>query len=216
MPETNEKPSQIPPPILGPNSVSAGPPPGAGPEAAPVPVPKRSSAPLGIGITLIAGGALLLLFSLGSLAVTFFVRSPAASAFVIQDKGVQVLQVVMPLVQSALCIVALVAGIGLVKYRAWGRSLSIGWAVVALADLVLGAVVTYAYVLPVTSRLMQSGTLPAGGEQAVAIGTTVGAAMSGFWTLILAVTPILTLIFMTGQGAKRSCTQGCHRWPEQP
>lgn len=206
MPDNNEHPYVVPPPAPGPTGFHAPPPPGVPVGAFAEPLPKRPSAPFGIGLTLIIGGGLMLLLDLVGFAMLLWAQSSTARGLGIPMPQTMMVQYILPLVQAILSIVAIVAGIGLIGYRAWARQLSIGWAAVALVEIVLAAVVNFVWVLPATQRLTQNANLPEASAQSTHVMAAFGAAMSVLWTVILAVLPVLTLILMTRPSAKESCT----------
>jgi hypothetical protein len=108
------------------------------------------------------------------------------------------LQVVMGFIS----ILALVAGIGLVKYRLWGRKLSLTWAAVALGYIVVSVVVNLTYIMPATDKMMQamlSASQASGQPNLLSSGmmSSIGGLSSIFGSLLLAVLPVVTLILIS-------------------
>jgi len=102
-------------------------------------------------------------------------------------------------------LIALAAGIGLVRYRTWGRQLSIAWAVAALVFLISSTAVSFFYIMPASQRAMHSMELPGNSREAMRVSLAFGIVMALAWTVVLAVTPTLTLILMTRPKVKQAC-----------
>ncbi len=88
--------------------------------------------------------------------------------------------------------VALVAaGIGLVRFKSWGRTLSIVYAIFAIVFGIVNAVVNFFVLLqPELARL---GGAPIKTEQTIALATAIGGVFGGCFGVVY---PILLLIFM--------------------
>lgn len=88
-------------------------------------------------------------------------------------------------------IVIAAAGIGLLTSKAWGRTLSIVWAVYSLAMTVIGFVLNYVYLFG--PMMENTGRMPAGPQRTAAMVGVIG----GFVGLGLAlIYPVILLIFM--------------------
>jgi hypothetical protein len=85
----------------------------------------------------------------------------------------------------------LLAGIGLLQLKSWGRQLSIIYSIYAIVMVVVGAVVNYLFLM---RPLLEQAQQKHGPETAAAIGGAVGGAFGGCFGLIY---PILLLVFMT-------------------
>jgi hypothetical protein len=83
----------------------------------------------------------------------------------------------------------LVGGIGLLFVKAWGRTLSIGYAWYAIVSVVAGMLVNWLYLLQPMLAQGEAGGL----GQAAAIGGAVGGMISGCFSVIY---PVVLLIFM--------------------
>jgi hypothetical protein len=186
----------------GPVSANAG---EAAAIAQPVFQARRSSVPLVIGTTLIVGAGVLMLLAFFGSAMSYWMRTSSYSGVSIPKTGTEDAQLAMAFVRGALSLLALASGIGLVRYRAWGRNMAIGWAMAALADLAIETTVNMVYIMPASQRAMESINLPGGTAQAMQAAGTVGIAGSLVWALILAVTPVITLILMPKEKVRRSC-----------
>jgi len=102
---------------------------------------------------------------------------------------------VFTMVTMALGFVATVVlglgGFGLLKMLAWGRHLSIGYAVYAIIAGIVGMIANWVWLIgPLMERANAAGGGP---EQAGAIGGIIGGAFGGCIGLIY---PVLLLIFM--------------------
>ena len=167
--------------------------------------PKRPSAPFTIGITLIVGGALMCLA--GGVGMIIYLWM-SASDQPLGNLRTPVQPVLMALsgAQFGLSVVAIVAGAGLVGYRAWGRVLSLVWAVAGLVEIVVSLVVNFAFALPAARKMLQGLDLPADSAPAMRMGMAMSTVMTIISSLALTVVPILVLILMTRSSAKQSCT----------
>jgi hypothetical protein len=90
----------------------------------------------------------------------------------------------------ATCVLG-IAGIGLLKMQAWGRQLSIVYAVYAILAAIVGFIANWFWLIgPLMERANQMGPGP---EQAAAIGGAIGGTVGGCFGVIY---PIILLIFM--------------------
>jgi hypothetical protein len=87
--------------------------------------------------------------------------------------------------------VLIAAGIGLLMQRPFGRKLSIGYGVYGVIAVILGTIVNVVFVFP--ALLENINNMPAGPEQAGAIGGIIGGVLGLVLGLIY---PVLTLYFM--------------------
>jgi hypothetical protein len=83
----------------------------------------------------------------------------------------------------------LVGGIGLLLVKAWGRTLSIGYAWYAIVSVVAGMLVNWLYLVQPMLAQGEAGGL----GQAAAIGGAVGGMIGGCFSVIY---PVVLLIFM--------------------
>ena len=88
-------------------------------------------------------------------------------------------------------IVLAIAGIGLLKLKSWGRSLSLGYAAYAIVMQIVGLVVTYIFLIQPAMALAEQGNDPQ--AQGQMVGTIVGGAIGGCFGLVY---PILLAFFM--------------------
>jgi hypothetical protein len=89
------------------------------------------------------------------------------------------------------CGVTIVAGIGLLKLKNWGRLLSIGYAIWAIGWGLLGMVINFFCVM---QPLMAQASQKSGPEAATMIGAAIGGTVGGCFGMIY---PVVLLIFMT-------------------
>ena len=87
--------------------------------------------------------------------------------------------------------VLIVAGIGLIQAKSYGRTLSIGYAIYAIVGGIVGIVVSYFFLVQPLLERAQAGA--GGPERAAAIGGMVGGLIGGCLGQIY---PIVLLIFM--------------------
>jgi hypothetical protein len=100
------------------------------------------------------------------------------------------LKISIPLGVVAL-IVLLIAGIGLLQMKNWGRNLSLIYGIYALLMGIVGIAVTYqCLVIP----LMQQAQNKSGPEYVGAMAGAIGASIGSLFSLIY---PILLIVFMT-------------------
>lgn len=88
------------------------------------------------------------------------------------------------------CIVLLAAGVGLLKFREWGRKLSIGYAVYGIVSCITGMVVNLLYLIPPT---LQEASQKQGPESTVMVVVAFGVTLTSVISLIY---PIILLVFM--------------------
>lgn len=100
-----------------------------------------------------------------------------------QDATYATIHYVSLALNGFLGLVAIVAGIGLIKCRNWGRMLGITWAAVTILSTPLGLWVTTKYVQPATAGEMQKEMSKSGAP--AEMGET-----------ILKVTNVMTMVFM--------------------
>ncbi len=86
--------------------------------------------------------------------------------------------------------VSIAAGIGLLKLKNWGRTLSIGYAIYSIAAVLLGSVLNYFFIM---QPLMEQASQKSGPEAAGLIGAAIGGTFGSCFGMIY---PILLLIFM--------------------
>jgi hypothetical protein len=89
------------------------------------------------------------------------------------------------------CAVLLAAGVGLIKFKEWGRKLSLGYAIYALFMGVVGLVMNFFFLL---RPLLQEAGRQQGPEAAAAFGGMIGGTLGGCFGMIY---PVLLLIFLT-------------------
>jgi hypothetical protein len=88
-------------------------------------------------------------------------------------------------------VVLVLAGVGLLMSKAWGRVLSIVYAIYAIVAAVVGWIASYFFV--VAPLMERAAKMPASPEQAGAIGGAIGSLFGGCFGLLY---PVLLLIFM--------------------
>ena len=86
--------------------------------------------------------------------------------------------------------VSIAAGIGLLKLKSWGRSLSIGYGIYSIVAGVLGVMLSFVFVM---QPLIQQASQKSGPEAAALIGGAIGGTIGGCFGMIY---PVLLLIFM--------------------
>jgi hypothetical protein len=167
------------------------------PQGAPRP-PAPSGAPHVFGILSIVFGGLIILSSLWSLvsAVSTAALGPVFASLLpaaAMPPDVMLTWAICTAATAGLMlfmsIALLVSGIGLVRKRAWGRTWSFVWSLVAFPVLLVRLVIWHAGVEPATAKAIASIVAP------------VGAAMQGrhflgfedVWCVCLAAYPILLL-----------------------
>ena len=100
-------------------------------------------------------------------------------------------------------IVLAIAGIGLLKLKSWGRSLSLGYAAYAIVMNIVGFVVSYIFIIQPAVALAEQGNDPQ--AQGQMIGTIVGGAVGGCLGLIY---PFLLAFFMFRPNVKAAFGAG--------
>ena len=86
--------------------------------------------------------------------------------------------------------VSIAAGVGLLKLKSWGRTLSIGYAIYSIVACLLGAVLNYIFIM---QPLMERASQESGPEAAALIGGAIGGTFGSCFGMIY---PVLLLIFM--------------------
>ena len=76
------------------------------------------------------------------------------------------------------CVVLVLAGVGLLRLRPWGRHLSIGYAVYAIIAGIVGLAINGYFLLPL---LEKASRMPAGPEQAGLLGGSSAAWSAVAW-----------------------------------
>ncbi len=148
------------------------------------------------GILNLVFGLLGLCGTAGSVAVLFLmpqnpnVRNPVLD--LMADSPVyRLFNQVMIGLGCIAAIVLIVAGIGLLQTRPWGRTLSIGYSLYAILSGILGLAMSFVFL--VKPLLDQANAAGGGPEQAAAIGGMIGGLFGGCFGMIY---PIVLLIFM--------------------
>ena len=86
--------------------------------------------------------------------------------------------------------VLILAGVGLLRLRPWGRHLSIGYAVYAIIAAIAGGAANCYFLMPLVEK---ASRMPAGPEQAGLIGGVVGGMVGSCAGLLY---PVILLFFM--------------------
>ena len=96
----------------------------------------------------------------------------------------------------ALAISLIVAGIGLLQMKAWGRFLSIGYAIARIPIQILVAFYTFAYISPVNLEVMQNAMkgADAQAQQGLKIMQDLTGVLTGIVVAIPFIYPIIVLI----------------------
>jgi hypothetical protein len=97
-----------------------------------------------------------------------------------------------------MALVLIVAGIGLLLAKGWGRTLSIGYAWYAILAGILGMIVNWMYLIQPTMAAMKDAQGPAAMG---ALGGLIGGLLGGLFSLIY---PILLLIFMNRKALRQA------------
>ncbi len=138
--------------------------------------------------------AALGLFGLLASVFLFFPQAAASKNPVIQlihDNGAYAAWMKVSLALGFVATVAkLMAGIGLLQLKPWGRQLSIIYAIYAMVMVVVGGVVNYFFL---TRPLLEQAAQKHGTEHAAAVGGVIGGTFGSCFGLIY---PILLLVFM--------------------
>ncbi|MBN1532349.1 MAG: hypothetical protein JXA20_06785 [Spirochaetes bacterium] len=197
--------------------------------AMPVGEEKPTSIPKVMGILLVVFGSIYLVASLFS-AISTLVSSafittifglgstisgaapPDLAGAVDAMRGVYIVQGLEGLAKAALSAVALAAGIGLMRYAAWGVRLSFWWGVSALAYLVADTGIYIGFIMPATVRFMaiiagRIGQAVHAPSLGLIGGSMAGMGASGILSVnsLMAVMPVLTLVFMTREQVQKAC-----------
>ena len=86
--------------------------------------------------------------------------------------------------------VSIAAGIGLLKLKGWGRTLSIGYGIYSIVAGIVGVMLNFVFIV---HPLMQQASQKSGPEAAAMIGGMIGGTIGGCFGMIY---PVLLLIFM--------------------
>lgn len=185
--------------------------------------PKRPGAPFGIGLTLIICGSLAALFGifggLFTMTASAMVSSMAMlgnmagdptaqqtlDAIIESSGSIYVVQGALQVVMGIISVLALVAGIGLVKYRAWGLKAARVWAGLALIYILVSLVVNFIYVMPASEKMMETimGLNPAGGVNPLSgMTSSISTFSQIFGSMLLAVLPVLALVLLSKDKVK--------------
>ncbi len=149
-------------------------------------------------------------------AVTDMVRDPTVMGFSYFTYGTGLL----------LHIMLMVAGIGLIRLTAWGRSLAVTWAGLQIAQLLVVTALNYYYVLPITRAnqekvlaKMEADVKKGGAATPANAGANAGLqmakAMEGFTGPLVigqllagSTFPVILMIMLNGAGARAACRAG--------
>jgi hypothetical protein len=160
------------------------------------PKPKRPASVMVFGILNLVFGVLGLCGTVVSVGVLFFMPQNAQAGNPVMElmasnpayRLFNQVSIGLGFVATA---VLIVAGIGLIRARPFGRTLSIGYSIYAILAGLAGLVVSYLFLVqPLMERANAGG---AGPERAAAIGGMIGGLAGGCLGQIY---PILLLIFM--------------------
>lgn len=139
----------------------------------------------------------LAVFGIISLVTMIFLFLPQAAATnnpvvqLIHDNAAYAAWIKLSLALGLVATMAkLVAGIGLLKLKPWGRQLSIIYAIYAMLMVVVGGVVNYFLMV---RPLLEQAAQKQGAEHAAAVGGAIGGTFGSCFGLIY---PILLLVFM--------------------
>jgi hypothetical protein len=162
----------------------------------PVPPASRPASLIVFGILNILFGVLGLCGMAGSAAM-FLVelpQDPAVPNPVLEllktDATYRLFMQVSLVLGGLTALVLIVAGIGLLLTKGWGRTLSIGYAWYAIVAAIVGTIVTWTYLIQPTMAAIKDAQGPAAMGAA---GGLVGGLLGGVFSLIY---PVLLLIFM--------------------
>jgi hypothetical protein len=100
-------------------------------------------------------------------------------------------------------IVLAIAGIGLLKLKSWGRSLSLGYAAYAIVMNIVGFVVSYIFIIQPAVALAEQGNNPE--AQGQMIGAIVGGIAGGCFGFVY---PVLLAFFMFRPNVKAAFGAG--------
>ena len=192
------------------------------------PPPRRSAIPLGMGITLLVGGGLLALGGLSSGAMGILGSAMPGGPYMQPGMEItpqlesamepmaqtQLASAILNLIQGALSVLAIVAGVGLVRYRAWGRKLGLLWATAAVVFVLASLVAQFEMIRPMARGMteMMTAQMEAQGSPPPPPGMfeeglfyRLGAAAVIFNHVLLAITPIVAWALLTRPSAERAC-----------
>jgi hypothetical protein len=146
------------------------------------------------GVLNIVFGALGVIGVIAVIVITYILPLPTANNPVLEitrnSPGYALwMDVALPLGLLATG-VSVAAGIGLLKLKNWGRTLSIGYAIYSIVAGVIGSMVNYIFVM---QPLMEQASHKSGPEAAGLIGAAIGGT---FGTCFGMIYPVLLLIFM--------------------
>jgi hypothetical protein len=163
-----------------------------GPPVPPV-VTKPSGGYKALAIIQMALGAIGILYALFAIAMTVVFKSWTATSSVYDWPTVaySIGHSCMAIVTGAMLIAT---GIGIWKAKKWSRVCGIAYAIVSLAETVLGTAINFLVIQPSVRARMGAVTMPE-----IEIITIVSAA---FGILIASVLPIVTLVALVRKGAK--------------
>lgn len=163
------------------------------------------------GILNIVFGALALICTPFSLAFLFVpnpaMETPAMAAFA--NPAYRAWTLAMGVAGMGVSVLLIVAGIGLLKCRPWGRKISIGYAVYTIVASLVGAAVS-AIMLASVANSASGGSPETGVMLAGGIGGTIGGAC---FALIY---PIILLVFMFRPSVVDACSGVVYAPAEPP
>ena len=87
-------------------------------------------------------------------------------------------------------VVLILAGVGLLRLRSWGRHLSIGYAIYAIIAAIVGAAANCYFLMPLVQKALR---MPGGPEQMGLIGGVIGGMVGGCVGVLY---PAILLFFM--------------------
>ena len=163
------------------------------------PPPPPASRPVSLivfGILNILFGVLGLCGTVGSAAM-FYVELPQDPA--VPNPAIELLKTdatyrlftqVAIVLGGLMALVVIGAGIGLLLGKAWGRTLSIGYAWYTIVAVIIGMIVTWMFLLGPTMAALKEAQGPAAMG---ALGGVIGGLVGGLFSLVY---PVLLLIFM--------------------
>ena len=151
---------------------------------------------LGICGTIFAGFALFAqqMVQQNNPAIEMMQASPAMYAF----------QLVTTALGFVATIVLIIAGIGLLQTKGYGRTLSIGYSIYAMIAGIVGTIFTMIFVvMPMINRIQD---VPDGPDKAGVVGGAIGGAVGGvIGGCIGLIYPALLLFFMTRPNVVAAC-----------
>ncbi len=108
-----------------------------------------------------------------------------------QNQAYYMFSIVMMGLSFVATIALALGGIGLLKMRAWGRTLSIGYAVYTILASIAGMIANWVWLIQ--PLMEQTDAMGPGPEKAAAIGGVIGGLFGGCISMIY---PIVLLVFM--------------------